>query len=86
MTIKEMMDKTKIVIIGLCKGVNEYHSQKNNNIYYSVDVEVQGTKNPINIKLPPDYDRNKLVEYDLVQLNCSIRPGFEGKGIEIRAI
>jgi len=85
MNIKELMAKTKIIIIGLCKGVNKYDS-KNGKTYYSVDVEVQGTKSPINIKLPDEFDRSKFLDYELVQLNCMIRPGYDNKGIELRAI
>ena len=85
MQLKEMLAKTKIEVVGICKGINEYISDKGVT-YWSVDVECRGTKMPINIKLPQGYNRLPLVEYDLVTIPCIVKPSFDKKGIYLEAL
>ncbi len=86
MNYKDMVEKTGLRIVGICKGVNEYVQRDTGRCYYSVDVEIAGTKGSINVKLPAGYDKAKLIPYDLVQLSCSIQPTFDRKGIRIVAL
>jgi hypothetical protein len=88
MEYAEMLGKTQIAIVGICKGVNEYVSKKSvpPKIYFSVDVEVAPSKNPVNIKLPDNFDRLKLKLYDLCQIKCEIKPSYDKRSIEIHAL
>lgn len=85
MDYSEMMKKTGMRIVGVLKSVNEYVA-KNGVTYYSIDVDVEGTRGPINISLPTSYDRKPLVPYQLVQTDCVVVPSFDRKGIIIRAV
>lgn len=85
MNIKEMIDKTGIVIVGLVKTVNEYVSDKKVS-YWSVDVECKGTRLPVNIKLPHNFDRSKFKEYELVKVQCCMKPSFDRKSNDLEAI
>ena len=82
-TFKEMLEQTKINIVGICKGVNVYKGKDKE--YHSVDLEIKGTKMPVNIKLPDNYDERKLVDYELVNLRCIVKPSFDKKAIELHA-
>jgi len=86
MDLKEMIEKTGIIVQGINKGIQEFVSQKTGKRYYSVDVEVKGCRLPINISLPETYKISSLVQHELVKLNCIIKPGFDGKGIKIEAV
>lgn len=85
-TYQELLEKSGIQIIGIVKSVNEFTSQKNGKVYFSVDVEAKGTKMPINIKLPENFNRAALQCYELTKLMVRIMPGFDRKGIELHAI
>lgn len=85
MQFKEMIDRTGLKITGICKGVNEFIS-KEQKAYYSVDVEIKGTKMPVNVKLPADFNRTVLKVYELVELSCIIMPSFDKKGIQLVAL
>lgn len=86
MNYAEMLKKTTLQITGICKGVNEYVSKNNGNVYYSVDIEVQGVKNPINVKLESTFNRAALNLYEIVTLQLMVVPTFDKKNIELRAI
>lgn len=86
MNYKEMIEKTGLQIIGLCKGVEEYVKKDTGKCYYSVDVEIKGTKMPVNIKLPEGYNKSNLKPFELVKLDCIIIPSFDRKGIQILAV
>lgn len=83
--MQEMIEKTSIKVDGICKGVNEFVSQKGVS-YWSVDVEVKGTRMPINIKLPANFKKESLRTYELCSLLVTIKPGFDRKGIELHAM
>jgi len=85
MQYQEMIAKTMIVVVGIVKGINEYVNKEKVS-YWSVDLEVKGTKMPVNIRLPEKFDRSKLVEYQLTKLECVVKPSFDKKGIVIEAI
>jgi len=85
MNYKELIEKTGLQIIGLCKGVEEYVKKETGKCYYSVDVEIKGTKMPVNIKLPEGYNKSHLKPFELVKLDCVIIPSFDRKGIQILA-
>jgi len=86
MNYKELIEKTGLRILGICKGVNEYVQKETGKCYYSVDVEIKGTRMPVNVKLPEGYNKSKLVPFDMVQLDCCIQPSFDRKGIQILAL
>lgn len=85
MQYKEMLEKTAVLIVGICKGINEYVNDKQVS-YWSVDLEIQGTKMPVNVKLPTAFNRSVLKEYELAKLQCLIKPSFDKKGIVLEAI
>lgn len=86
MQYKEMVEKTGLRIVGICKGVNEFIKAETGRCYYSVDVEIKGTRMPVNIKLPDQYNKSELKPCELVQLDCVIIPSFDRKGIQIQAV
>lgn len=86
MEYKDMLEKTGLPVIGICKGVNEYVQRDTGKCYYSVDVEIKGTRLPINIKLPEGYVKSKLIPFELVAIPCSIQPTYDRKGIRIVAL
>lgn len=85
MNYKEMLDKTCCKVAGICKGVNCYTSDAKKD-YWSVDLEIQGTKMPVNIRLPEGFPREKLIDYELALLTVCIKPSFDKKGIILEAI
>lgn len=86
MNYKDMVEKTGLLITGICKGVNEFVQRDTGKCYYSVDVEIKGTRMPVNIKLPEGFDKSKLIPFDLVNISCCIQPSFDRKGIQILAL
>lgn len=86
MNFAETMSKTGIAIQGLVRSVNEYTSEKTKKVYYSVDVDVKETRLPVNIKLPLEYDRSKIIEGEVQRFNCKFQAAYGGKGLEIVAL
>ena len=86
MQIKEIMDKTGAVLVGVVVGVNEYISKKTGVSYWSVDLTMKGCKQAVNVRLPPGYPIQTLTEYELVKIPCSFRQNFSRTGIEIEAL
>lgn len=86
MDYKALLEKTGILIAGIVKGLNEFTSQKTGKTYYSVDLEIRGVRFPVTVKLPENYNRSQLKEYELAKIGCIVRPGYENKGIELHAI
>lgn len=86
MDLKTLYKKTGIKITGVVKGINSFPSKKTDKTYWSVDLDVAETRLPINVKLPEEYDRGKLNEYEIVELQCKLMPTFDRKGIEIHAL
>lgn len=85
MQYKEMLEKTVVMVVGICKGLNEYISDKQKS-YWSVDLEIKGTKMPVNIRLPENFNRQAFKEYELVKVSCVIKPTFDRKGIMLEAV
>jgi len=85
MQYKEMIEKTACLVIGIVKGVNEYVNKEGKS-YWSVDLEVKGTKSPINVRLPLQFDRSKLVEYDIAKFSCKFQDSFDKKSKVLEAI
>lgn len=85
MNYKELLSKTSVIVIGINKGLNEYVNDKKVS-YWSVDLEVLGTKMPVNVRLPAEYNRAALVEYDLCKIPCVIKPSFDKKAIVLEAL
>lgn len=69
---KEMKAKTVIKVLGVVDQIVEYYSEKTQKTYYSVDLLVNGVRDKLNVKLPDDYDRTKLVEGELASFNIRI--------------
>lgn len=86
MNLKEMMNKTGCVVVGIAKSVNEFTSQKSGITYYSVDLIVQGSRSSVNIKLPENYDRSKFKEYELAKVECFVKEAYGGRGVELVAM
>lgn len=86
MQYKEMVEKTGMTLVGICKSLNEYIQKDTGKCFYSVDVEIKGTRGPVNIKLPAGYPMISLKPYELVSLSCIIKPSFDKKGITIEAV
>jgi len=84
MQYKEMLDKTCCLLVGIVKGLNEYVNAEKKS-YWSVDLEVKGTKMPVNVRLPDGFERSKLVEYEIAKFQCVIKPSFDKKGIVLEA-
>lgn len=85
MQYKEMLEKTTITIIGICKGVSEYVN-KDKKSYFSVDVEVKDTKMPVNVRLPENFNRAALGQYELVKIPVCIKPSWDRMGIVLEAL
>jgi len=85
MQYKEMLEKTMCLVVGIVKGLNEYVN-KDKKSYWSVDLEVKGTKSPVNVRLPDNFDRSKIVEYELVKLQCVFRDSFDRKSKVLEAL
>lgn len=85
MQIKEVMDKTGVVIAGLVVAVSEYVS-KNGKSYWSCDMNVKGCRQAVNIRLPQGFPVNTLQEYELAKLAVTVRPNFARNGIELEAV
>ena len=86
MEMKEAMEKTGVLVLGLVVGVNEYISKKTGLSYRSVDLTVKGCRQAVNVKLPPGYPVNTLHEYELVKLPVTIRPNYQRTGLELEAV
>lgn len=84
--MKELIKKTGNRMIGICKGVNEFVSKKNGATYWSVDLEVKGSKNAINIQLPDGFDRSVFREYELCQVDLCVERAFQSSGYKLTAI
>jgi len=76
MQYKEMLEKTSCLVQGIVKSVNEYVN-KDKKSFWSVDLEVKGTKSPVNIRLPDYFDRSKLVEYELARFSVAFVDSFD---------
>lgn len=83
MEYKEILSKTSLKIVGICKGVNKYVGKTKE--YYSVDLEVKGTKMPVNVKLGDDFKRETLKDYELVVLDVVVMPAFDKRYFELHA-
>lgn len=86
MNYKDMIEKTALRLIGICKGVNEYIKPDTGQAFYSVDVEIKGTRMPVNVKLPNGYNKSKLIPFEIIQLDCAIIPSYDRKGIQLQAL
>lgn len=82
--MRKMLDQTSVVVTGICKGVNEFAGKTKT--YWSVDLDVKGTKQCVNVRLPDNYDRTKLQDYEVVRIICKVMPSFDKKAIELHAI
>lgn len=71
-----MLEKTSCLVQGIVKSTNCYVN-KDGKHFWSVDLEVKGTKMPINIRLPENFDRSKLAEYELARLAVSFIDSFD---------
>jgi len=85
MQYKEMLEKTSCLVQGIVKSVNCY-TNKDSKSYWSVDLEVRGTKMPINIRLPEDFDRSKLAEYELARFSVCFIDSFDKRSKVMVAI
>lgn len=85
MNYKDLLAKTSVVVTGICKGVNEYVNAEKKS-FWSVDLEILGTKMPVNVRLPEKFNRASLLEYEVVKINCQIKPSFDKKGIVLEAL
>ena len=85
MELREMMSKTGMQIVGVVRSINTYVSKENKS-YYSVDLDIAGCRQPINIALPESYDKSKLVECDLTKIALVVVPSFDKKNIKLQAI
>ena len=63
-----MLEKTSCLVQGIVKAIKVYVN-KDGKSFWSVDLEVKGTTAPVNIRLPADFDRSKLVEYELARFS-----------------
>lgn len=86
MNYKDMIEKTGLKVSGICKGVNEYIQKETGKAYYSVDLEIKGTRMPVNIKLPDQYNKSHLIPFEIVHLACCVQPSFDRKGIQLVAL
>jgi len=74
----EMLAKTQCVIVGIVKAV-ETQTFKSGFQKTSASVEVKGTKAPIEVVLPEDFDCSKLQVYELCKLNVLIKPHYKNQ-------
>lgn len=79
-----MLSKTGVQILGICKGINSYVGKEKT--FWSVDLEVQGTRMFVNVRLPEGFNRSVFNLYELTKLNVRIVPTFDKKGIQLEAI
>ena len=86
MTYKESLEKTAIVVQGIVKGINEFTPKDSEKTFYSVDLEIKGTRLPVTVKLSDEYDRSQLNDFELAKIHCCIRPTFDRKGIQLYAV
>lgn len=84
-TFKELIEKTSLGGIVFVKSINEYVTEKGVS-YWSVDVEVKGVRQPIKLNLPKGFDRSKIKEYELAKVAYTVKPTFDGKGINLEAL
>lgn len=85
MQYKEMLEKTSCLVQGIVKSINEYVN-KDKVSYWSVDLEVKGTKSPVNIRLPSNFDRSKLAEYELARFSVCWVDSFDKRSKVMVAI
>lgn len=84
---KQQMAKTGCKVVGLLRCKNEYVQKTTGRVFHSVDLDIQGTKLPVNVKLNENFNRAALPEDgELVSLVLGFRPGFGGKGYDVEAI
>jgi len=83
---KSMMSKTGIQIIGMLRSKNVYVS-KALKAYHSIDLDISGTKLPVNIRLPETFIQPETwVEGELCKVIVAVVPSFDRKGIELMAV
>lgn len=75
---QEMMNKTGVMVRGLVSQLNEFTPKPTADnpepkTYHSVDVIVKDHKNAVTVKLPPEYDRAKIVSGELVSLPVLVK-------------
>ena len=84
-TYKELVDSTKCEVHGIVKGVQDYVKPDTQKHFFSVDLDVKGSKQIVNVRLPDGFPILSLKEYELVKLRCDIGPAFGGKGLQLTA-
>lgn len=83
----EVLSQTSVVVTGVLKSVNAYESK--DKTYWSLDVEVKGTRNPIVVRLPQKSNLQTEMQskiYTLISLPCCVKPTFGGKGYDLEAL
>lgn len=76
----EPKKKQGIEITGMVWAINEYQSPETKKFYYSVDLAVKGVKQMMNVKLPDNYDRSRLIEDAIITMPVSYRvSNFNGR-------
>lgn len=71
MNFKEMKSKTGLQAIGILDAITSYVG-KNSQTYYSADLIISGVKEKINVRLPDQFDRSKLVVDELAKFTLSL--------------
>jgi hypothetical protein len=81
MTYQEMMDSTGCKVKGFVRGLNEY--QGKDRIHYSVDVDVNGCRMPITLRLPKDYRVSDIKPGSVAEFSVIPRLNFAKTGLEL---
>lgn len=86
MNYKEMLTKTGMQIVGICKELTSFTPKDGDKTFYSVFLEIQGCRQPVKVKLPDDFNHSQLKEYELCKMACIVKPSFNGKSIDLVAV
>ena len=70
--IKELLDKTGVLVKGINMGVNEYVKEDTKKSYWSVDLMVKGHKQVITLDLPDGTDKSKLIEGEVIGIPVKV--------------
>lgn len=70
--IKEMLEKTGVVVRGINMGINVYVKEETKKEFWSIDLMVKGHKQVITLDLPDNIDRTKLIDGEIVSMPVKV--------------
>lgn len=78
----EAMAKTKISITGIVKST-DVRMAGNGKTYGTLYLDVQGSTEAVKIKLGENPDISPYNLYELITIQCCVKPSFDRKSAEI---